>query len=42
MVKKLMTGLAISVGAGMAYTVNNQGKKKEKPAWHPATMPTEP
>jgi hypothetical protein len=36
MVKKLITGLAISVGAGLAYTVNNQGKKKEKPAWRPA------
>ena len=35
MVKKLMTGLAISVGAGLAITATNRAKGKTP--WHPAT-----
>jgi hypothetical protein len=39
MVKKLMTGLAISVGAGLALTFTTRAARKgaRKGAWHPAT-----
>jgi len=36
MVKKIMTGLAISVGAGLALTVGTRGGRK-KALWHPAS-----
>lgn len=38
MVKKIMTGLAISVGAGLAMSVTNLAVRKEsrKTGWHPA------
>jgi hypothetical protein len=36
MVKKIMTGLAISVGAGLALTVTTRGGRKQA-LWHPAT-----
>jgi hypothetical protein len=35
MVKKLVTGLAISVGAGLAIVATNRGKNN-KSMWHPA------
>jgi hypothetical protein len=35
MVKKIMTGLAISIGAGLAFTATSQAKKK-KGGWGPA------
>ena len=33
---KLMTGLAISLGAGLALTVTTRANRKEKGLWHPA------
>jgi hypothetical protein len=36
MVKKIMTGLAISVGAGLALTVGTRTTQKKKVMWHPA------
>jgi hypothetical protein len=40
MVKKIMTGLAISVGAGLAVTVaaRSNGNNKKKVGWHPASV----
>ena len=41
MVKKIMTGLAISVGAGLAVVAtrsNGNGNEKQKIGWHPATV----
>lgn len=41
MVKKIMTGLAISVGAGLAVTVatrSNANNNKKMAGWHPASV----
>jgi hypothetical protein len=37
MVKKLMSGLAISLGAGIALTIATRTNKNKNGLWHPAT-----